>query len=211
MTGLAKLLGAMIAAALLAGCAVEEGASPVEIAAARYVAADEGPYIEVVSMVNRRNDRAAHTALIINASERVIYDPAGTFQHRDLIERGDIHYGATDRMVSYYKRYHARFSHFVHTQRIEVSPEVAEIALRRTQAQGPSPKMFCTRHSTMILNDVPGIPAMTVSFYPEELREQVARIPGVIDTYVYEDDAGKAVPTGPEASPPRTPLPPLTN
>ncbi len=181
---------------LVAGCtAVEVGSSPDEIAAVRYVP-DEQPYIAVVSMVAHDDQRAAHSALIISASQRVIYDPAGTFEHPDLKERGDIHYGADDRMVNYYKRYHARFSHFVHEQRIPVTPEVAEAALLRAQAQGPSPKMFCTRHTVAILNDVPGLPDFTPSFFPENLRREVASLPGIVDSYVYENDRAKAVPEG---------------
>ncbi|MEM9791321.1 MAG: hypothetical protein AAF848_00155 [Pseudomonadota bacterium] len=179
---------------LLAACAVEEGATAVEIASKRYVSV-ENPYIEIVSMVERRSERAAHTAMIINASQRVIYDPAGTFQHEDLVERGDIHYGANDRMVSYYERYHARFSHYVHVQRIVVSAEVAERVLKRAQAQGPSPKMFCAVHAASVLNDSLGT-SFARSFFPEDLRRSVARMPGVIDRYRYEEDRTKAVPTG---------------
>ena len=188
----AILLGCL---ALVTGCAVEVGASKQSLAAARHVAT-EPPYVEVVSMVDRRDGRAAHTALIINASERVIYDPAGTFQHEDLAERGDIHYGATDRMVSYYERYHARFSHFVHVQRIPVTAQVAEGVLRRAEAQGPSPKMFCTYHTFGVLNDsLPGV-TLERSFFPEALRRQVADLPGVADRYRVEEDREKAVPTG---------------
>lgn len=188
----AILLGCL---ALAPGCAVEVGASKQSLAAARHIAA-EPPYVEVVSMVDRRDGRAAHTALVINASERVIYDPAGTFQHEDLAERGDIHYGATDRMVSYYERYHARFSHFVHVQRIPVTAQVADAVLRRAEAQGPSPKMFCTYHTIGVLNDsLPGV-ALERSFFPEALRRQVADLPGVSDRYRVEEDREKAVPTG---------------
>lgn len=188
----AILLGCLT---LASACAVEVGATKEHIAAAGF-ASDEPPYVEVVSMVDRQSARAAHSALIINASERVIYDPAGTFQHEDLVERGDIHYGATDRMVSYYERYHARFSHYVHVQRIPVTAQVAEAVLRRTQAQGPSPKMFCTYHTFGVLNDsLPGVD-LGRSFFPEALRRQVARMPGVIDRYRYEEDRKKAVPTG---------------
>ncbi|NNU79691.1 hypothetical protein HMH01_04475 [Halovulum dunhuangense] len=181
--------------ALTAACAVETGAPPDEIARARHVSG-EAPYIAVVSMVDNTDGRAAHSALVINASERVIYDPAGTFDHPDMPERGDIHYGADDRMISYYERYHARFSHHVHVQKIPVSPAVAEMALRRAQAQGPSPKMFCTVHTTEVLRDVPGFEGLRVSFFPEVLREQIAAFPGVENRYRYEQDIGQNVPTG---------------
>ena len=179
---------------LTAACAgVEVGAPAAEIARARHVS-DDPPYVAVVSMVHVQQQRAAHTALFINASQRVIYDPAGTFQHPDMPERGDIHYGATDRMIDYYERYHARYSHYVHVQKIPVSAATADAVLRRAQAQGPSPKLFCTVDTIEILNDVPQIPRFNSSFFPESLRGQVARLEGVQDSYRYEQDRGKTVP-----------------
>lgn len=183
----------LAALALSAGCAVEKGATDAEIAATRFVS-EEPPYIAVMSMVDNRDDRAAHSALVINASQRVIYDPAGTFEYDDLAERGDVQYGASDRMVDYYERYHARFSHYVHVQKIEVSPAVAEAALLSAQAQGPSPKLFCTVDTISVLRRVPGFEGLKSSFFPEVLREQVAAMPGVDNRYVVENDVAKAVP-----------------
>lgn len=179
---------------VLAGCVAEEAGAPLAaIAAARHVS-NEAPYIALVSMVQKDNNRAAHTAMVINASERVIHDPAGTFSHPSMPERGDIHYGATDRMVDFYERYHARSLYFVHVQKLPVSAAVAEAALRRTQAQGPTAPAYCTIHTTEILNDVSGLPTFRTTFWPQSLREQMARVPGVQDRYVYEDDVGKQIP-----------------
>lgn len=189
-----KLIGLMMMIALTSACAVEKNASSKNIAAVSHVS-EERPYIAVVSMVNRGSGRAAHTAMLINASQRVIYDPAGTFQHPELQERGDIHYGVNDRMLSYYNRYHARFSHYVHTQKVYVSAETAEAVLRRTQAQGASPKMFCTIHTGEILKDIPQFSHIQPGFFPEGLRRQMASVPGVIDSYVIEEDREKVVPT----------------
>ena len=71
---------------------------------------------------------------------------------------------------------------------------VAEAALRRTQAQGPTAPAYCTIHTTEILNDVSGLPTFRTTFWPQSLREQMARVPGVQDRYVYEDDVGKQIP-----------------
>ena len=191
---LIRLLSVLLLLVTLAGCAIEAGGTPAEIAAIRHTS-DQRPYVSVVTMVNTRTDRAAHSALIINASERVIYDPAGTFQHKDLVERGDIHYGATDRLVDYYLRYHARFSHYVHEQRLYVPPEVAEATLRRAEAQGPSPKMMCNFHTTDILNDVGAFGRLKSSIFPQTLRAQFAELSGVDNRYVREDDRTKSVPT----------------
>jgi hypothetical protein len=193
MTMIVRLLAAMAALTLLAACAEEMGASAVQIAKARYESS-EPPYIALVTTVARRNDRGAHTGLIINAGQRVLYDPAGTFTHPSLPERGDIHYGMDDRMVRYYKRFHARFSHYVHEQKVYVPMEVAELVLRRTQAEGAQPKMFCSNATGAILNGVPQFANVRSSFFPENLRRDFAEVPGVIDSYWYENDLVKAVP-----------------
>ncbi|MEM9429798.1 MAG: hypothetical protein AAGA32_09910 [Pseudomonadota bacterium] len=185
---------ALLAVAALAGCSDPGSARPDQIAMARHVSG-EAPYIAVVSMVDARTGRAAHTGLIINASERVVYDPAGTFSHEDLPERGDIHYGLTDRYLDYYERYHARRTYFVHVQQVPVSAPTAELALRRTEAQGPSSKMFCTLNTGQILDGVPGFESVSPSFFPETLRRQMAKIPGVTDRFVLESDIEKAIPT----------------
>ncbi|MEM8789843.1 MAG: hypothetical protein AAGE76_16435 [Pseudomonadota bacterium] len=192
---LMRAILAIAALALLAACAVEKGGKAHEIEAVRHVS-DTPPSIAIVSMVNRNNGRAAHTALIVNGSERVIYDPAGTFEYDAMVERGDVHYGATDRAVEYFERYHARFAYFVHVQEFRVSAEVAELALQRTRAQGPAPQAFCTMHTTAILKDLPGFERLGRTFFPESLRKQAARLPGVIDRYRIEEDREKAIPAG---------------
>jgi len=189
VTALLTLIG------LLAACAEEIGAPAADIARARYTSA-EAPYIAVVSAIYKRNERAAHTALVINASERVVYDPAGTFRHPDMPERGDVHYGVTDGHLAVYESYHAREAYYVHIQKIDVSAATAETALRRVQAQGPSPKAFCTNHTTTVLQDIPGFENVSTTFYPENLRQQIAMFPQVEDSYRYEDDVEKALPEG---------------
>lgn len=187
-------LGAMGSAVFLGGCATEMGADPTRIAAARFVPGD-GPYVSLLTMVNRSSSKGAHTGLLVNASERVIYDPAGTFSHPDMPERGDVHFGATDRHVDYYQRYHARYSHFVHTQKVPVSAATAQMVLERTFAQGPSSKAFCTINTARILKPVPGFTHVTVSIFPEQLRRDFARIPGVEDIFTVEEDEDKVLPT----------------
>ena len=39
--------------------------------------------------------------LLINGSQQVLYDPAGTFTHPDLPRAGDVHYGMTPRFVDF--------------------------------------------------------------------------------------------------------------
>lgn len=39
------------------------------------------PRISLYTMVNNESGAGAHSALVINASQRVIFDPTGTFKH----------------------------------------------------------------------------------------------------------------------------------
>lgn len=189
-----RLLIAVVALGTSAACAVEEGASVQDISTARAVTGNP-PSISVVTMVKRSDNSAAHSALVINGSHQVIYDPAGSFKHPELIERGDVLFGANDRLVNYYERYHARSAYYVHVQKFDVSADVAETALARAQAQGPSPKMFCNIHTVAVLNDIPGFGGLKSSFFPEDLRRQIALKPGVQNRYLYEEDHRKVVPT----------------
>ncbi len=194
MLTIARAICIFCLAVLVSGCAEEVGASARNIAAVQHVSGEQ-PYIALMTMVGTKNNRGAHTALLINASQRVIYDPAGTFKHHTLAERGDVQYGITDQALEFFKRYHARDDFYVHTQRVAVSAETAEQVLRRTQQQGPSPKMFCTINTGQILADIPQFSFITPTLFPEKLRSQFAQIPGVQDSKLYESDHGKLIPT----------------
>lgn len=84
---LSRAAAALAAAALLAGCEVYTPADPEAIARARYVS-PEPPSITLLSMVDVASGRSAHSALLINGSQQVLYDPAGTFTHPDLPRAG---------------------------------------------------------------------------------------------------------------------------
>jgi hypothetical protein len=185
-----KALIAAVAGLVLAGCETYQPATPEEVARARYVS-DEPPSVTLLSMVNTRSGKSAHSALLINGSERVLYDPAGTFQHPELPRRGDIHYGITPRYLDYYERYHARFSHFVHVQTVEVSRATADQVLANAQAEGKTLKMLCAGSVTGALQPVEPFTHVRWTLSPEGVREDFARIAGVVDSYVYEVDVGK--------------------
>jgi hypothetical protein len=190
LAALRSAILALVAALLLAGCEIYEPASPEEISRASYVSS-EPPSVTLVSMVNTRSGRSAHSALLINGSERVLYDPAGTFTHPDLPRRGDIHYGITPRFLDYYERYHARHSHFVHSQTVYVSRATADQVLANAKAIGPTPKMLCNTSVAAALRPVSPFTEVRVSISPEASRRDFARIPGVEDSYVREDDIGQ--------------------
>lgn len=177
-------------AVALAGCEVYAPASPGEIARARYVS-PEPPSVTLISMVKASTGRSAHSALLINGSQRVLYDPAGTFTHPELPRAGDVHYGITPRFLDYYERYHARFSHFVESQTVEVDRATADAVLARAEAEGKTLKMLCAGSVTGALRGIPPFDEVGSTLFPEGIREDFAKIPGVTDSFVYEDDTGK--------------------
>jgi hypothetical protein len=181
---------AALTALILAGCETYAPASPEEVARARYES-PEPPSITLLSMVNARTGRSAHSALLINGSQQALYDPAGTFTHPELPRRDDIHYGMTPRYVDYYERYHARFSHFVHAQKVEVDRATADQVMANAQAEGKTLKMLCAGSVTGALRGVHPFEEVRGSFMPESVREDFSRIAGVQDSFVREVDVGK--------------------
>ena len=134
---------------------------------------------------------SAHAGLLINGSEQVLFDPAGTFTHPDLPRRGDVHYGMTPRFVDYYERYHARFDYFVEAQQVPVTRAEADQIIANAKAHGKSMKMTCALAMAEVLQPVPRFPDVPSSLFPEALRAYFAARPGVETSYVTESDVGK--------------------
>lgn len=178
---------ALAALALIAACTKPVVWAPEEaVQAARY---RHGGPAEIVlfNVINNENGRGEHAALMINGSERVLFDPAGTWTHPLSPERHDVHHGFTEAQLFRYTYYHARRTHHVLKQRLEVPPEVAEAILRLAQAYGPVPDAQCARSIAMILRQVPGFESMPVTYYPNRLSEAFAGLPGVTEDRIYSD------------------------
>lgn len=181
---------ALAAVLALAGCEMYTPATPDAIAASRYVS-PEPPSVTLMSMVSNRTQGSAHSALLINGSQQVLYDPAGTFTNPDLPRNNDVHYGMTPRYVDYYERYHARFNYFVEAQRVPVSRATADQLIANVQAEGKSMKMTCALAVGEALHPVPPFQNAPVGFFPNALRRYFATLPGVQTSYVRESDVGQ--------------------
>ncbi|MER2508729.1 hypothetical protein [Amaricoccus sp.] len=190
MRRIPRSLLAVLALVMLAGCEMYTPAAPEEIARARYVS-DEPPSITLISMVNAASGRSAHSGLLINGSQQVLYDPAGTFTHPDLPRAGDIHYGMTPRFVDYYERYHARFDYFVEIQRVPVTREQADQVYANAVARGQSFKMECALTTASVLQPVAPFAQVGTTVFPESLRQDFAAMPGVVTSHVYDSDVGQ--------------------
>ncbi|MFN4157260.1 MAG: hypothetical protein ACK4GO_02500 [Gemmobacter sp.] len=185
-----RILLCLAAVLTLAACggAEPKWASDDQVRAARYVHPGP-PAITLFTVLATSNGSGAHAGMMINGSERIMFDPAGTWYHPALPERNDVHFGVTPKMVTYYIDYHARETYDVVEQTIVVSPEVAEIAMARAKAYGAVPKAQCTVAVSSILRGVPGFEAMPSTWFPKKLMEAFGTLPGVTTRVITDDDA----------------------
>ena len=181
----------LLAGALgLAGCvgpAEPKWASDAEVARAAY-SHDGPPKLTLFTVINNRTGSGAHTGLLINADERILFDPAGTWYHPQLPERNDVHFGMSPGIVDFYIDYHTRETYRTVIQEIEVTPEVARIAKQRALAYGAVPKGQCAFSTSGILLGVPGFESLSRSWFPKKLMREFGALPGVTTNVVYDDD-----------------------
>lgn len=149
------------------------------VARARYVH-DAPPSLTLITVINNRTGGGAHSALLINADERVIFDPAGTWYHPQLPERNDVHFGMSEPVMDFYIDYHTRITYHTVTQTVLVSPEVAAQAKALAQAHGAVPKAQCAVSIGRILDGVPGFEAAPNGYSPKALMAFYDELPGVV-------------------------------
>ena len=184
-----RVIAVCCAALALSGCGADSVYAPDEaVAAAHFVA--EGPKtVTLFTVVNNRSGAGAHSGLLINASERIMFDPAGSWHHPAIPERNDVHFGINDKMVLFYIDYHARETFRVQEQTIEVSPQVAEMIAARAKAYGAVPKAQCANSISSILRGVPGFDDMPATWFPNKLHDAFAQLPGVTEREILDKDA----------------------
>ena len=186
-----RLILCFIALLGLSACAAESVYAPQSaVDAARFVA-EPPTSITLFTVINNRNGSGAHSGLLINASQQIMFDPAGTWQHPLVPERNDVHFGITPRLVNFYIDYHARETFRVIEQTLVVSPGIAELVKQRAEAYGAVPKAQCSNSVTSILSGVPGFESMGSTWYPAKLSDRFGRLPGVTSRTITDDDADK--------------------
>lgn len=189
MTKISTLFS-VLSLVFLSACA-DPSADPVEaISAAQYVN-PEPASITLLTMVKTSNDFGEHSAILINASQQVLYDPAGSFRHTALARARDVHYGVTPQLAAYYNSYHSRFGYYVIAQKIEVTPEIAERVFQRAVAEGTTGQLRCGVAASSVLNGIPMFSSIPTTFFPGKIRDTFANIPGVVTSYTRENDIGQ--------------------
>lgn len=182
---------ALLAVFVLASCGAQKTWAPdTDVARARYH--HQGPpTLTLFTVISNRTGAGAHSALMVSGSERAIFDPAGTWYHPRLPERNDVHFGMTDAAVEFYIDYHSRVTYHTIIQEIEVSPQVAELALATIKAYGPVSKMQCSKSVTSILRQLPGFQSIPASWYPKKAADAFGALPGATTRKVFDDDPDK--------------------
>jgi len=173
----------------MSACSAQEVWAPDDVVA-RAIHRGTGPKsLTLYTMKNTGSDNGAHTALMIDASQRVIWDPAGSWKQTQMPERNDVLFGVTPELEQYYVSFHARVSYYVVGQKVEVSPEVAERALNLAMQAGPVAQANCTRSTSRILRQLPGFEQLPQTWFPNNLSDKFAELPGVTTQVYRENDA----------------------
>jgi hypothetical protein len=173
---------------VLSACGVEtKSSSDADVAAFQFVS-DQPPSVTLMTVIRNSNGAGAHSGLLINGSQRVMYDPAGTWTHPTLPQRGDVFFGMNDKMVDFYIDYHARETFRVVMQTVPVPIEVADALIQTALATSPAAKSTCTSNTTSILRSVPEFSSISSTWFPKALEKDFAALPGVQSRTITDDD-----------------------
>lgn len=183
---------ALICAAVLAlaGCETQKAgpdSTPEQAAQAAY-RHDGPPALTLYTMINNNSGAGAHTSLMINANQRVVFDPAGSVRLNAVPELNDVLYGVTPKIKNFYERAHARNTYHVRIQRVEVPMDVAMQAIRLAQKAGPVASAQCTSSTSQLLSQLPGFESVKSTWFPNNLADQMAKVPGVSERILREND-----------------------
>jgi hypothetical protein len=186
MPRITKLLPLMLLL-VLSACAESIWASDEAVTKYSY-SNNEPPSITLVTVINNNNGSGGHSALLINAHERVVFDPAGNFKSSWAPERNDFVYGMSPAVLKTYYGFHARTAWHVVTQKVIVTPEIAEMAFAATKNYGAVPKSMCSISVTNILSKIPGFESIPHTPFPKQAMNAFAKLPGVTTDKIYEYD-----------------------
>lgn len=178
---------ALTAGLAVAGCATVPSSNAPEnkIAAALHRAAayrDRGPPTLTLYTRTDASVVGQHTALMIDAGQRVVFDPSGSFKASGIPERDDVLFGITPQARDVFENFYAQGGDGLEVQRVEVPAAVAERALQLALAHGAVGSGFCTDATVGILRALPGFEGLSPTFFPGRLADQFGALPGVTTT-----------------------------
>lgn len=183
-----RILLCLAACYMLVACgAAEPKWAPDDAVQAASFVSGAPPSVTLYTVINNRNESGAHSGMVINSTQRVIFDPAGSWYHPNLPERNDVHFGMSDRMLAFYLDYHTRDNYRVIEQTRVVSPEIAALIMRRAMEYGAVPKAQCANSISTILGGVPGFESVENTWFPKKLSASFAALPGVTSRIITDE------------------------
>lgn len=186
---LGRLCAVLLMVSLLAACAAGPRASAPPEVVARAIHPNGGPAeVTLVTVINNRTGAGDHSALILSGSQRVVFDPAGSFELAAAPRRGDVLYGISPAVEAIYKGYHARDTHHLRVQTLSVSREAADAAIATAEGFAPAGPGFCAVRTGAVLRNLPGLEGLPGSFFPRRLADALAERTGVEGSLVFVDD-----------------------
>lgn len=171
------LLGA--SALGLGACKRDYRRATLDEVRAAYYFTGKPPTIALLSMINERKNTSEHAGLLINGSQRVLYDPAGGFKARNVPRRGDINYGVSDAVLLAYSDFHYSFGNVIHVHELDVPLSSADTAIRSAETTGEARMLQCATHISTTLERVPGFEDVPFALSPDKLMRYFAARPGV--------------------------------
>jgi len=183
-----RLIICLILPLALAACGAQPVWAPDDVVQKAAVHTGIPPSVTLFTVIGTHTGSGGHSSLMIDGTQRVIFDPAGTWNHPWVPERNDVDYGITERMYKFYIDYHARETWFVREQRVPVTLAQADAMIRRAEANGAVNKMMCANDTSAVLRDIPGFESLPNTFSPLKLSKAFAKLPGVVTKDHYDND-----------------------
>jgi hypothetical protein len=189
MRALIRAAGALVVVLGLAGCAAEAVWAPEEEVQPAAYRPGGTPSVSLLTMVSNRSGEGAHSALIIDGAQRVLFDPAGSWYHPMIPERNDVLYGMSPQFLDFYMDYHARETFHVVVQELDISPQAAAAMIATAQSIGPVPNAQCSLAVGRVLSSAPGFDTVGSNLFPATTMRRFAELPGVREQRIYDDDS----------------------
>jgi hypothetical protein len=164
----------------LSGCAGLFYSSPPEIAKRERFFNAGPPEVSLLTVTHKPTGIMWHSALLITADERVLYESGGYWKDPEDRRLVDVHYNMTDaRLADYVERRSNPKSWEVTLHRVAVSDEVAMMAKQRAETNQMVLGGFCAQGVAMVLKELPGFEDIGPVFLPHDLVPHFEEIPGV--------------------------------
>lgn len=175
---LRSVLAAWLCALALAGCTPPNppNATAETVRRSAFVSGAE-PSITLLTVRDVRSDGGAHTALLIDGTQRVLWDPAGSFVHPDVPEVGDVLFGVSPLVDKVYTDYHVRPEYYMIRQRKRVDARTADRLIALARSGGRASHATCAITTSRLLREA-GIDVRR-TFFPRALMTSFGELPGV--------------------------------